>query len=100
MAVDVNQVEITGPDNTTWSRIDGTPLTSRKYVQLLNQTDQGIGVIFSTGGTPTGDWNTGEQILSRDKGDLEPAEPAIHIYVRTETGPITSGAAIILREWA
>lgn len=100
MSTSVAQTEITSPSNSTFTQIDGTPLTGRKYVEVINNSDQGIGVIYSTSGTaPTGAWNTGEIILPKDKGSLVPAEGAVHVYVKTETGALSSGAAIVLREW-
>jgi hypothetical protein len=100
MSTAVQQTEITSPTQSAWTQIDGTPLTGRKYVKIINQdTNQGIGVIFTTGSTPTGNWDTGEKILPGDKGDLEPCEGAVHVYVKTQTGSLTSGAGIIFREY-
>jgi hypothetical protein len=101
MSTSVQQTEITSPSNTAWTQIDGTPLSGRKYVEVLNQSGyQGIGVIYQTSATaPTVAWNAGEVILQGDKGALVPAEGAVKVFVKTEGGAVGSGAGIILREW-
>lgn len=101
MSTSVAQTEITTPSPSSWTQIDGTPLSGRKYVKIINNDQsQSIGVIFQTSGTaPTSAWNTGEIILPGDKSDLEPMEGAVHVFIKTQTGSLASGAAIILREY-
>jgi len=101
MSTAVQQTEITSPTQSTWTQIDGTPLTGRKYVKIINNDpSQSFGVIFQTSGTaPTSAWNTGEIILPNDKGDLEPCEGAVKCFIKTEKGSIVSGAGLIFREY-
>lgn len=101
MSTSVTQTEVTSPAQSAWTQIDGTPLSGRKYVKIINNDQsQSIGVIFQTSGTaPTSAWNTGEIILPGDKSDLEPMEGAVHVFVKTQTGALASGAAIIFREY-
>lgn len=101
MSTNIQQAEITSPTQSAWTQIDGTPLSGRKYVKIINNDQsQSVGVIFQTSGTaPTSAWNTGEIVLPGDKSDLEPAEGAVHVFIKTQTGALASGAGLIFREY-
>lgn len=100
MSTTAATTEITSPVASAWTQIDGTPLSGRKYAQVANQDlTQRMGVIFTHGSAPTGAWNTGLKVLPGDMTPLEPCEGAVKIYVRMETGPVTTGDAVLLLEW-
>jgi len=100
MSTTAATTELTSPVATGWTQIDGTPLSGRKYAEVVNQSpSQRMGLIYTHGTAPTGAWNTGRIVLPGDQTPLEPCEGAVKIYVRMETGPVVTGEAIILLEW-
>jgi hypothetical protein len=85
---------------TAWKQLDGTPLTSRKYVEVLNQdSGQRMGLIFTTGSAPTGAWNTGIIIGAGGRNPIEPANNGVKTYVRMESGAVAADG-VCLVEWS
>jgi hypothetical protein len=97
------QTEVVTAVSTGWTQLDITPLNPRSYVEVLNNdTTQSVGIVITSGTAPTSGlaWNQGRQVMKGDSLPIVPAGQQCAVYARTESGPMSAGAALILCEWS
>ena len=101
MSSAVQQREIPTVTNTGWTRLDPDPLINRTYVVILNNhPTQAMGLACTMGETPTSNWDTRRRVMQNSSSPYFKAGAAIAFWGRMETGPVASGSAIVVDEWA